>query len=155
MAAPAALRHLQMIAYSFVFAAVVITVLGLFVIFPGVGLEYQAAALLPLVLAAADWLLVTLLERQAPPADVASRNGAAHFLHTMALSRMAFAEAPILVGFVLVFVLGDTALPVVSGLLGSLALLAWWWPGERLIQDARARLEPAGGAAALDEVLGR
>ncbi|MCP2261425.1 hypothetical protein LX15_005151 [Streptoalloteichus tenebrarius] len=153
MPAAPVLRGLQTTAFAFAAACVLVTVIAVGGIYPGVGLGFDAAALVPLVVAAADLLLVTLLERQAPPPSAVDPVGAAHLLRTTALVRMAFAEAPTLVGFVLVFVLSDTVLPVVLGLLGSLVLFAVWWPGERLVAAVRRRIEPIGGGPALNEAL--
>ncbi|SHE61447.1 hypothetical protein [Streptoalloteichus hindustanus] len=153
MPAAPVLRGLQSMAFAFAGACVLVAVIAVGGVYPGVGLRFDPAALLPLVVAAADLLLVTLLERQAPPANAAEPEGAAHLLRTTALARMAFAEAPTLVGFVLVFVLSDTVLPVVLGLLGSLLLFAVWWPGERLVAAVRRRVEPIGGGPALNEAL--
>jgi hypothetical protein len=144
----------RLLAGAFAVSAVALPVIGL-VVTPGARFEWTATTLIPLLLAAGGFLAVMLV---VDPVLTPKRRPTGDEVHVWLsktfVYRLPAIELPALAGLLLALVETERSV-LVFGALGSLVLVAVWWPGEQFFNVMRRRLQPLSADNLLDELLNK
>ncbi|WP_459713558.1 hypothetical protein [Actinophytocola sp. KF-1] len=133
-------------------SSVGVCVVGLFAL-PDATLGITGAALIPLLLGAAGFLVMMLfVDPVITPKRRPTRDQIHVWLSKTVLYRLPVTELPVLSGLVIAFA-GRERGVLLTGLFGTLVLAAVWWPGEQYFNAMRRRLQPLSADGLLDEVL--
>jgi hypothetical protein len=142
----------RILAGAFALSAVVLPTVGAVAV-PNARFEMTATTLIPLLLAAGGFLVMMLLvDPVLTPKDVRTRDEVHVWLSKSFMARLPAVELPVLAGL-LIAVLESEGSVLLTGALGSLVLVAVWWPGEQFFSVMRRRLQPLKADHYLDELL--
>ncbi len=156
----AALRPIQMLSAIVGMGAVMISAVRI-VVDPAAPMPSLAAVAVVVVALAAATLLITYVGYAVPslplglPRENAASTSLKYFTSTTTM-RVALAEAPVLIAFVVTFVFEPNSwLPLLIALPGGLALF-WFhgWPSARTAAATERGLEADGAESYLSETLG-
>lgn len=132
--------------------AVVVPVVGL-TLLSGVPFEMTSSTLVPLLLAAAGFMVVALVvDPVLTPNTIGSRDEVHLWLSKLIMARQPVIELPVLIGL-LVSVIEQERSVLLIGALASLVLAMLWWPGEQFFSVMRRRLQPLSADHYMDELL--
>jgi hypothetical protein len=132
--------------------AVVFPVVGL-VIVRGAPFDLTGRALVPLLLAAAAFLVMMLVvDPVLAPRQRPSRDEVHVWLTKSFTARLPAIELPVLAALVIAMVERDRGV-LLTGALGTLVLAALWWPGEQFFGVMRRRLQPLRADNLVDDLL--
>lgn len=137
--------------------AVVASSLGLCVVglvaLPDVTFGITSATLVPLLLAAAAFLVVVLVvDPMLAPKRRPSPDEVHIWLSRSVVYRLPAIEVPMLAGLLIAFV-GQERGALLTGALGTMVLATLWWPGEQFFNAMRRRLQPLSADRVLDDLL--
>ena len=142
----------RLLAGAFALSAVVLTIVGMSAI-PEAPFEWTAAALIPLLLAAAGFMVMMLVvDPVLTPKQKPSRDEVHVWLSKTFMARLPAIEVPVLVGLLIAVIEKERSV-LLLGALGSLMLASVWWPGEQFFNAMRRRLQPLSADNLLDDLL--
>jgi hypothetical protein len=152
--ATAAGTDARILASSFVLTAVLLPVLGMFAT-PGAPFDLTASTAVPLLLAAAAFLVMMLIvDPMLTPKRIRNRTDVHIWLSKTFMSRLPAIEVPVLAGLLIALVQQERGV-LLMGAFGSLVLAALWWPGEQFFGVMRRRLQPMSADHLVDELLAK
>lgn len=142
----------RILAGSFVLSAVVLTVVGM-VATPDASFALTASTVVPLLLAAAGFLVMMLIvDPMLTPKRIRSRTDVHIWLSKTFMSRLPAIEVPVLAGLLIALVEHERGV-LLMGAFGSVVLSTVWWPGEQFFGVMRRRLQPLSADHLMDELL--
>jgi hypothetical protein len=144
----------RLLAGAFALSAVVLAVVGMSAI-PEAPFEWTGTALIPLLLAAAGFMVMMLVvDPVLTPKQRPTRDEVHIWLSKTFMTRLPAVEVPVLVGLLIAVIEKERSV-LLLGALGSLALSTVWWPGEQFFNAMRRRLQPLSADNLLDELLNK
>jgi hypothetical protein len=139
---------------AFALSAVVLAVVGMSAI-PEAPFEWTGTALIPLLLAAAGFMVMMLVvDPVLTPKQRPTRDEVHIWLSKTFMARLPAVEVPVLVGLLIAVIEKERSV-LLFGALGSLVLATVWWPGEQFFNAMRRRLQPMSADNLLDELLNK
>jgi hypothetical protein len=142
----------RLLAGAIALTAVFLPVVGLNTI-PGTTFEWTASTLIPLLLAAAGFLVMMLVvDPMLSAKKPATRDDVHVWLSKSFVARQPAIELPVLAGLVATLIEREGSVLLVGGL-GSVVLAMVWWPGEQFFGVMRRRLQPLSADKLLDDLL--
>jgi hypothetical protein len=142
----------RILASALVLSAVAIPLVGLVVV-RDAPYDMTASAMIPLLLAAAGFLVMMLVVDPVLTPSAFPSPGEVHiWLSRTFTYRLPAIELPVLAGLV-VAVADQERGVLLIGAFGSLILSAVWWPGEQFFNAMRRRLQPMRADHLMDDLL--
>jgi hypothetical protein len=133
-------------------SAVLLPVIGVAAV-PGNNFALTATTMVPLLLAAAAFLVVMLfVDPVLTPKHVTTRDDVQVWLSKSIMARLPAIEVPVLGGLVIAVIQREHGVLLI-GAFCTLVLATAWWPGEQFFGVMRRRLQPLKADKLMDDLL--